>query len=226
MIPGIGLSEIIVIFVVLLLVVGPHKLPEVARTIGRMISRLKQASYEFKRALYLDELRDEVYQPVKDWNPTQEVKQFVDQVAQETFSPDSSSPSSSDRVLENSPQEQDSHSSNSVHEWIDDDHLNDDQHEDHLGHHHVDSSEYHATPFATAVSHSQHNQLKATNTHPQKEQNQEEIDDEDDNFEASVPSQDPLMANVTSLSNNENQTTQNTHNMDLDHDADSKGDSV
>ena len=67
MIPSVGLGEIILILVVLLLVVDPRKLPEIARTIGRMISRLKQASYEFKRALYLDEIRDEVYQPMKDW---------------------------------------------------------------------------------------------------------------------------------------------------------------
>ena len=226
MIPGIGLSEIIVIFVVLLLVVGPHKIPEVARNIGRMISRLKQASYEFKRALYLDEIRDEVYQPVKDLNPTQEVKQFIDQVAQDTFSPDSSSPSSSTPSSSGSSQLQDPHSIDSTNDQSYDEYLNDDQHEDHLDHHPLDPNEYHATPFSTAISHSQQSTLKQLDTQSQQDQSQRMIGDEEDDFEESIPSLDPLMAHIHTQPTNETQADQNIHDADLDHAVNSEGDSV
>ena len=182
MIPGIGLSELIVIFVVLLLVVGPHKLPEVARNIGRMISRLKQASYEFKRALYLDELRDEVYQPIKEWNPTQEVKQFVDQVAQETFSPDSSS--TSQHTLE--------HKSGQIDDASQHNDEHDDEHEDHYAHDEDHAGEYHTTPFSKAVT--------QAHIHSQNPSSSEDLDDDDDDDDDDlgerIPSQDPLMADV------------------------------
>ena len=236
MLPGIGLSEIIVVFVVLLLVVGSHKLPEIARNIGRMISRLKQASYEFKRALYLDEIRDEVYQPVKDWNPTQEVKQFVDHVAQETFSSDPASPphshlSGSEPSL--------SSVSSLAEDGSDDAHLNDDQHEDHFGYDHVDPGEYHSTPFSTVISQPQNSQnsqsqqadefstgQQSQNGHDHKEID-DEIDDEMDDVEESIPSQDPLMANIKhDPSINEDQTNQGVQNTDVNHKADSTGASV
>jgi sec-independent protein translocase protein TatB len=57
----IGFSEIVVIAVVALVVIGPEKLPKVARTLGHMFGRLQRYVNEVKadinREIELDELR-------------------------------------------------------------------------------------------------------------------------------------------------------------------------
>lgn len=51
---GIGLPELILIFVLALLVLGPQRLPEVARMIGRAYGQLRRASEEFQRTIRQD----------------------------------------------------------------------------------------------------------------------------------------------------------------------------
>jgi sec-independent protein translocase protein TatB len=57
----IGFSEIVVIGVVALIVIGPERLPKVARTLGHMFGRLQRYVNEVKadinREIELDELR-------------------------------------------------------------------------------------------------------------------------------------------------------------------------
>src|SRR5271155_2037112 len=57
----IGFSEIMVIAVVALIVIGPERLPKVARTLGHMFGRLQRYVNEVKadinREMELDELR-------------------------------------------------------------------------------------------------------------------------------------------------------------------------
>jgi sec-independent protein translocase protein TatB len=57
----IGFSEILVIAVVALVVIGPERLPKVARTLGHMFGRLQRYVNEVKadinREMELDELR-------------------------------------------------------------------------------------------------------------------------------------------------------------------------
>ena len=57
----IGFSEILVIGVVALIVIGPERLPKVARTLGHMFGRLQRYVNEVKadisREMELDELR-------------------------------------------------------------------------------------------------------------------------------------------------------------------------
>lgn len=48
---GIGLPELIVILVVALLVVGPSKLPEVARTIGKALGDFRRMADDMKETL-------------------------------------------------------------------------------------------------------------------------------------------------------------------------------
>lgn len=45
---GIGLPEMIVILAVALIVVGPDKLPELAKSLGKALSELKQSAEELK----------------------------------------------------------------------------------------------------------------------------------------------------------------------------------
>ncbi len=43
---GIGTGELLLIFVVVLIIWGPDKIVEVARTLGRMFRTLKEASFD------------------------------------------------------------------------------------------------------------------------------------------------------------------------------------
>lgn len=52
---SIGFPELIVIFVVALLVIGPQRLPEVARSLGRTLRELKRATSDLQNSFDLEE---------------------------------------------------------------------------------------------------------------------------------------------------------------------------
>jgi len=56
---GIGTTELALFLVIVLLAVGPEKLPTFMRTVGRGLRQVKNASREFKEAIGLDELMRE-----------------------------------------------------------------------------------------------------------------------------------------------------------------------
>jgi Sec-independent protein translocase protein TatA len=56
---GIGPTELIFFLVILLLAVGPEKLPTFMRTVGKGMRQVRGASREFKDAIGLDELMRE-----------------------------------------------------------------------------------------------------------------------------------------------------------------------
>jgi sec-independent protein translocase protein TatB len=76
----IGFSELMVIGVVALLVIGPERLPKVARTAGHMLGRLQRYVNDVKadinREMELDELR-------KVQSAFQEAKQSIESSARE-----------------------------------------------------------------------------------------------------------------------------------------------
>ena len=78
----IGFSEIVVIGVVALVVIGPERLPKTARTLGLLFGRLQRYVNEVKadinREMELDELR-QLKQQVQ--GAAQELKQSVTSVA-------------------------------------------------------------------------------------------------------------------------------------------------
>ena len=53
---GIGMPELIIILVIALLVIGPHKLPELAKSLGKGLAEFKKASEDFQRNIQ-DEAR-------------------------------------------------------------------------------------------------------------------------------------------------------------------------
>ena len=55
---GLGLPEIIVILVLALIVLGPKRLPEAARSLGRGLAEFRRASTEIRSALSLEGASD------------------------------------------------------------------------------------------------------------------------------------------------------------------------
>ena len=52
---GIGLPELIIIMVIALVVIGPSKLPDLARALGKGLAEFRKASQEIKDSFNLDE---------------------------------------------------------------------------------------------------------------------------------------------------------------------------
>lgn len=46
---GIGMPELIIILVIALLVIGPNKLPDLAKSLGKGLAEFKKASEDFQR---------------------------------------------------------------------------------------------------------------------------------------------------------------------------------
>ena len=57
---GIGPMELVVIVVVALLIFGPQRLPEFARTLGKGLAEFRRASNELRQTLALDELQNDL----------------------------------------------------------------------------------------------------------------------------------------------------------------------
>lgn len=77
---GIGTWELILILALALLILGPSKMPEVARNVGRTLAKLRQAADEVKREIHLDEIKNEIEniatKPL-DFSPTKMTKFMV-----------------------------------------------------------------------------------------------------------------------------------------------------
>jgi len=48
---GLGIPELLVIFVIALLVFGPKKLPDLGRSVGRALAEFKKAQQEFQESV-------------------------------------------------------------------------------------------------------------------------------------------------------------------------------
>lgn len=51
----IGLSELLIILAVALIVLGPKKLPEVARNLGRGLAQFRRASEDLRRSILVED---------------------------------------------------------------------------------------------------------------------------------------------------------------------------
>ncbi len=55
---GIGFPELVVIFIVALVVLGPERLPEVARSLAKLVNEFRHAADELKKELGADALEE------------------------------------------------------------------------------------------------------------------------------------------------------------------------
>ncbi len=70
---GIGMPELIIILIVALLVIGPKKLPELAKSLGRGFAEFRRASDDLKEQLDLDaSLNEDEPETPKDWQKPEE----------------------------------------------------------------------------------------------------------------------------------------------------------
>lgn len=79
---GIGTTEIVVILVVALLVLGPKKLPEIARSLGKTLAEFRRVSTDVKRTIEMEVDREEETRAKKRIR-----KEMAEKASQEEESP-------------------------------------------------------------------------------------------------------------------------------------------
>ena len=73
---GIGMPEMLLILAIALIVIGPKKLPDLAKSLGRAMREFKKATNEFKETMQIDSEMAEVKKAFNDIN--EDVKDAVD----------------------------------------------------------------------------------------------------------------------------------------------------
>ena len=63
---GMGMPEIMLILAIALIVIGPKKLPDLAKSLGRALGEFKHATKEFKSAIDIDEDVKSIGKPFDD----------------------------------------------------------------------------------------------------------------------------------------------------------------
>ena len=79
---GIGMPEMLLILAIALIVIGPKKLPDLAKSLGRAMREFKRATSDFKETLAVDEDFSEVKQAFDDIGT--DIKDTVDFTATPT----------------------------------------------------------------------------------------------------------------------------------------------
>ncbi len=62
---GIGMPELIIIMVIALIVIGPNKLPELAKSLGKGLAEFKKASEDFQKNVQEEARREEVEELIR-----------------------------------------------------------------------------------------------------------------------------------------------------------------
>ena len=76
---GIGMPEVLIILAVALIVIGPKKLPDLAKSLGRAIGEFKKATQEFKQSIEINGDLKDVKETVKGMNES--IKEAVNDVS-------------------------------------------------------------------------------------------------------------------------------------------------
>ncbi|MFP4083412.1 MAG: TatA/E family twin arginine-targeting protein translocase [Desulfonatronovibrio sp.] len=90
---GIGTTEIIVIMVVALLVLGPKKLPEIAKSLGKTLAEFRRVSTDVKRTIEMEVDREEETRAKKKIR-----QEMAKKASQESHSPEEEATGNSPEV--------------------------------------------------------------------------------------------------------------------------------
>ena len=63
---GLGMPEILLILAIALIVIGPKKLPELAKTLGRAMGEFKRSAQDFKRSIDVETTLKDIETPASD----------------------------------------------------------------------------------------------------------------------------------------------------------------
>lgn len=88
---GIGMPELIIIMVIALIVIGPRKLPDLARALGKGMAEFRKATQEIKESLDVEEDLREVKEDLVD-----SISGFDTPQEPEPYKPDGDKESKSD----------------------------------------------------------------------------------------------------------------------------------
>lgn len=67
---GLGMPEVLLLMAIALMVIGPKKLPELAKTLGRAMGEFKKAAQDFKRSIDLEDAVKNFEEPTKSVRET------------------------------------------------------------------------------------------------------------------------------------------------------------
>ena len=73
---GIGMQEIIIILVVALIVIGPKKLPDLAKALGRAMGEFRRAADDLKENLDINGVREEKEKLMREFSKEKLYKDF------------------------------------------------------------------------------------------------------------------------------------------------------
>jgi sec-independent protein translocase protein TatB len=73
---GIGMPEMLLILAIALIVIGPKKLPDLAKSLGRAFAEFKRATSELKESLEIDSELKDIKTAFNDLNS--EIKDAID----------------------------------------------------------------------------------------------------------------------------------------------------
>ena len=90
---GIGMQEIIIILVVALIVIGPKKLPDLAKALGRAMGEFRKAANDLKENLDIDGVKEEK-------------EKFIREFTQPTLSKDTKTPKDTQSETTKEPKEE------------------------------------------------------------------------------------------------------------------------
>jgi Tat protein translocase TatB subunit len=63
---GLGMPEIFLILAIALIVIGPKKLPDLAKTLGRAMGEFKRSAQDFKKSIDIDTTLKDMDPPASD----------------------------------------------------------------------------------------------------------------------------------------------------------------
>ena len=73
---GIGMPELILILAIALIIIGPKKLPDLAKSLGRAMREFKKATNELKESIEIDSEMTDVKRSFEDLN--QDLRDTID----------------------------------------------------------------------------------------------------------------------------------------------------
>ena len=87
---GIGMPELLLLLAIALIVIGPKKLPDLAKSLGRAMREFKKATNEFKETMQIDEDLSDVKKAFDDLSDDIKEAASLDKGATEFERPDES----------------------------------------------------------------------------------------------------------------------------------------